>query len=163
MLAVQAATENLEVLDLLLSSDVELETPDFRGATPLMFAALSGKTDSARRLLTAGARPGAQDITGWTPLHYAARRGESLGVLLLLLSQEISPKLDQPDFGGTTPLMVAAAYNNPQGASALWDAGADLHLSDNTGRSAIDYARLKNASACVALFESAGAGEKEKK
>ncbi|WP_208873125.1 ankyrin repeat domain-containing protein, partial [Fretibacterium fastidiosum] len=61
---------------------------------------------------------------------------------------------DVPDDGGTTPLMVAAASDNPEVVKTLLASGADPSRTDRTGRSALSYAVLKNARQCLPLFDA---------
>jgi cytohesin len=139
---------SLKTLDLLLSAGSDAEKKDIGGATPLMHAALRGKPEIARRLLDAGAQAGTKDVVGWTALHFAARSAAGPDVLRLLLEKEKNEKqknADVPDGGGTTPLMVAASYDRAEAAALLLEAGADPARADQTGRSAREYALLKNA------------------
>ncbi|MDR4494861.1 MAG: ankyrin repeat domain-containing protein [Nitrospirales bacterium] len=54
------------------------------GTHPLMVAAAFGHVDTVQTLLDAGADVNAQDLTGWTPLHAAAFKGNMTIVRLLL-------------------------------------------------------------------------------
>ena len=67
---------------------------------------------AARLLLDAGARTDACDRVGWTPLHFAAQNERAFDILKMLIAADAD--VDRPDYGGTTPLMIAAAYNNPR-------------------------------------------------
>ncbi|MDR2175441.1 MAG: ankyrin repeat domain-containing protein [Synergistaceae bacterium] len=135
--------DGLKILDLLISAGSDVDKRDAGGATPLMHAALRGKPEAAKRLLGAGAKTGARDVVGWTALHFAARSAAGPDVLNLLI--ERVKNVDVPDEGGTTPLMVAASYDRAEAAGLLLGAGADPSRADRTGRSAYDYAFLKNA------------------
>ena len=146
--AVQSGEEsrdNLAIIDLLLAG-CDVNMADAGRATPLMHAALQGKLKTAERLLGAGARIDAADKVGWTALHFAARSPSGLGVLRLLLEKQNPNIPDIPDNGGTTPLMIAASYNNEESTRFLLSAGASPARADNTGRNAYEYATLKNAS-----------------
>ena len=81
-----------------------------------------------------------------------------LDVLRMLIAAA-AEAADLPDLGGTTPLMVAAASNNPGAVAALLRAGADPTRTDDTGRDSLSYARLKGAAACVSLLEGHAAGK----
>jgi ankyrin repeat protein len=135
--------ENLAIIDLLIASGCDVNTVDTGRATPLMHAALRGKLETTRRLLGVGASINAVDRVGWTALHFAARSSSGLDVLRLFLEKQ-NP--DVPDSGGTTPLMVAASYNNEDSTRFLLSVGASPTRTDNTGRNAYEYATLKNAS-----------------
>jgi ankyrin repeat protein len=145
--------ENLGVLDRLIAAGADVNTRDRGLSTPLIYAALRGKRETAQKLLEAGAQIDVTDAVGWTPLHFAARSESGHEVLRLLL--EVQSKVDIPDSGGTTPLMVAASYDNTEATQLLLNAGANAERSDNTGRNAYEYATLKNASGAKRLIEEA--------
>ncbi|CAM6093548.1 unnamed protein product [Calypogeia fissa] len=50
---------------------------DYNGSTPLHYAAQSGRSDEARRLLNRGAYANARDLRKRTPLHYAVLVGNA--------------------------------------------------------------------------------------
>jgi ankyrin repeat protein len=145
--------DNLAVIDLLIASGCDVDATDAGRATPLMHAALRGKAETAKRLLEAGADAGAADRVGWTALHFAARSSSGLEVLRLLMETQNLNVADVPDNGGTTPLMVAASYNNGDSTRFLLSVGASSTRTDNTGRNAYEYATLKNASGAKKAIE----------
>uniref|UniRef100_A0A7S3GDK2 Ankyrin repeat protein n=1 Tax=Palpitomonas bilix TaxID=652834 RepID=A0A7S3GDK2_9EUKA len=61
------------------------------GKSPLHYAVEKGDTDTAGRLIAAGAFPSAPDSQGFTPLHYAARLG-LVGTAKFLLSKGADPE-----------------------------------------------------------------------
>ncbi len=158
--AVLAREENLSGIDILLKAGSNVNAKDAGGMTPLMHAAFRGRTDTVKRLLEAGADTSATDTVGWTPMHFAARSSEGLGSVRLLIENKCSP--DIPDRGGTTPIMVAASYNNSDALQALIDAGANYTRQDNTGRNAYEYALLKNATDAVRIIENAKEEQRKK-
>lgn len=118
------------------TTDVEKRSLD--DESPLMIAAITGQIDLARRLIERGA-----DVNkpGWTPLHYAASRGQ-LAVMRLLLEE--SAYIDAASPNGTTPLMMAARYGSPEAVKLLLEEGADPMLKNNLGMTAIDFANGVN-------------------
>ena len=150
--SVLARDWNAQAAELLIEGGADIEARTLKDTTPLMEAAYHGNAPAARLLLDAGARADAQDRIGWTPLHFAAKNERGLDVLTILIAAT-AETTDQPDMGGTSPLMVAAASNNPKAVTALLKAGADPRRTDDTGRNSLDYARLKNAAECVSLLE----------
>lgn len=117
--------------------------------SPLMMAALKGHLDLARRLIERGA-----DVnkTGWTPLHYAATGGH-LAVIELLLEHHAYIDAESPN--GTTPLMMAAQYGSIQAVKLLLESGADPHLKNQLGLSAIDFAYRVNRAEAAELIAGA--------
>lgn len=102
--------------------------------TPLMIAALKGHTDLARRLI---ARDADVNKPGWTPLHYAATGGH---VELMDLLLEHHAFIDAQSPNNTTPLMMAAMYGSAKAVKFLLDAGADIHMKNQLGMTAVDFA-----------------------
>ena len=148
--AVHSSEENddaMAVVDLLINRGSNVNAQDASGATPLMHAALGGREDITGRLLDANARIDATDSVGWTALHFAARSSSGADVADLLIKKilQSGKSVDIPDNGGTTPLMIAAAYNNTAAVRLLLEAEASFSRQDKTGRNAYEYASIKNA------------------
>ena len=101
-----------------------------------MMAALKGQTDWAQRLVERGAQV---NRTGWTPLHYAATGPDKALVGWLI---DRGAALDARSPNGTTPLMMADRYGNPDSADLLLAKGADAKLRNEKNLSAADFARL---------------------
>jgi ankyrin repeat protein len=149
--------ESQDVLDILIKAGGDVNAHDASGATPLMHAVLGGKYGMVSRLIDAGAKLDATDHVGWTPLHFAARSGEGeevAGLLIERFSLE-GKSVDAPDSGGTTPLMVAASYDNGETTRLLLEAGANFSQQDNTGRSAYEYASMKNSADSLSALKEA--------
>ncbi len=106
-----------------------------KGESPLMLASLRGQEDVARRLLKKGA-----DVnkTGWTPLHYAASAAK-LALISLLIENHAYIDAESPN--GTTPLMMAALYGNGAAVDLLLQEGADPHLKNQQGMTALQFAQ----------------------
>jgi ankyrin repeat protein len=107
------------------------------GFTPLLLASAWGRTKAAALLLDNGADPDAVDASGFTSLHYAARRRGALAIVSALLAHGAKPnvRLNQEKrtavtpngivLQGATPLALAAEINNLEAVMALADGGAD--------------------------------------
>ena len=129
-------TSSPKVLAVLLDApgiQAEQRNPDDESA--LMLAALAGKREVCERLIALDA-----DVnkTGWTPLHYAATAGRA-DIVKLLLDHYAYIDAESPN--QTTPLMMASMYGNAATVSALLVAGADAHLRNQKGLSALDFAK----------------------
>jgi len=109
-LAVRAG--DLTQVKSLLHQGAELEAveKDF-GATPLMWAAMSGQADVAKYLLDSGAKIDAQDKDGRTALMWAASQGQ-VPVVKLLLSRGANPAL--ADTVGVTALAAASSQGHTE-------------------------------------------------
>ncbi|KAI7346086.1 hypothetical protein KC320_g8049 [Hortaea werneckii] len=67
------------------------------------------------------------DTAGWTPLHWAAFRGDIASVKLLL---EWRAKVDAVDKMGITPLIVASRFGSCECVQILIEEGADVRVMD---------------------------------
>ncbi|OZI75212.1 ankyrin repeat domain-containing protein [Bordetella genomosp. 12] len=123
------------VFDVLAAdrrTDVNIENP--AGETPLMYLALAGQTERARKLIARGAQV---NRLGWTPLHYAASKGQVDTAKLLLAKGAM---VNAPSSEGRTPLMMAGYSGNRDMVQLLLNAGADPTTQDLKGQTASDWA-----------------------
>ena len=87
-----------------------------------------------------------------TCLHLAAASG--FEDLLDQLLQEDGPShVDEQTSSGSTPLMCAAAANDPASVRSLLRAGAEVGLRESKGRTALDIAKELGHSACARAIE----------
>lgn len=84
LLNASAAGDTQKVLLLLQEGHHVDEAVPLIGTRPLMLAAAYGHVETIKALLDAGADVNAQDVTGWTPLHAGAYKGDAAVVSLLL-------------------------------------------------------------------------------
>ena len=106
--------------------------------TPLMIAAIKGLERASKRLIELGAEV---NRPGWTALHYAATSG-SVPVIRLL--GEHNAYIDAVSPNNTTPLMMAARFNQRPAAAELIALGADPTITNQSGLNARDYAKEQN-------------------
>lgn len=138
-LHVALANESLKVAKVLASwPQTDVNKLNHKDESALMLAALKGYQDLAEMLIRKGA-----DVNkpGWTPLHYAASKGE-LGVINLLLEHNAYIDAESPN--GTTPLMMAAMYGTPEAVNLLLQEGADPKLKNQLGLTALQFAQRGN-------------------
>jgi hypothetical protein len=98
------------LLEKLLAErdDVEVDSKDNSGRTPLTWAARNGHETVVKLLLAKnGVDPDSKDNSGRTPLTWAARNGHEAVVKLFLAKDGVDP--DSKDKFGQTPLWWAAA------------------------------------------------------
>jgi hypothetical protein len=110
---------------------------------------------TAEALLRAGADVHAVNDTGLTPLHLVQDRR----VLAVLVRH--GAQLEARDQQGQTPLISHAVEQLDTGCvpvmEALLDAGADVNARDHAGKSALDYARIRQEREKIALLVARGA------
>ncbi|MBI5865431.1 MAG: ankyrin repeat domain-containing protein [Planctomycetes bacterium] len=151
-----------EVLDLLLPKGAEADARDRSGRTALHYAALGGHAAVIRALIEHGASVAACDNAGETALHAAARRcREKAAELLLSSGADVNAK----NTLGQTPLILAASQGpaDPELDAAiaqftkrLLAAGATRDVRDKEGRTALDYAVLREHPKTAALLREEG-------
>ncbi|MGE8688450.1 MAG: ankyrin repeat domain-containing protein [Achromobacter sp.] len=134
-------------------TDVNAENP--AGETPLMYLAIAGQTERAKKLIARGAQV---NRLGWTPLHYAASKGQ-VEMARLLLAQHAMPNAPAPH--GETPLMMAALSGRKPMVELLLKAGADVGTRDTKGQTAADWARTGKSVALAAELDTLIARQEE--
>jgi ankyrin repeat protein len=97
-------------------------------------------------LLNHKANPNITDNRGVTPLMLASQSGFFDGVQYLLTA---GAKVDDANATGETPLILAVHRRDVQMMRVLLRAGADPNRTDNSGRSARDYAELEGRGSQV--------------
>ncbi len=134
MLAMQKSSR--KVVGVLMdwkTTNLSIHNPQME--TPLMLAAITNQLDWVQKLIERGA-----DVNqkGWTPLHYAATKG-NIDIMRLLIENHAYLDAESPN--GTTPLMMAAHYGTPLATKLLLEEGADPRLQNQLGLTALAFAK----------------------
>ncbi|HEY9315427.1 ankyrin repeat domain-containing protein [Williamsia sp.] len=109
--------------------DLELETRDADGRTPLVVATKAGDVEAARTLILAGADVNAEDNMSDSAFLYAGAEGMDEILILTLAHGADVRSLNR--FGGTA-LIPAAEKGHPTTVQLLIDAGVPLdHVNDS--------------------------------
>jgi ankyrin repeat protein len=134
------------VVDRLLAAGASIDAIDKGGNTPLVSAAWGGRDEMLLMLLQRGA-----DLagSGGRALEFAANAGH-VSTVQLLAGRGVA--LDGRNGYGWTPLMTAAWQGHAEVVACLLALGADRHLTDDTGKTALDWAREAGHHPVVALL-----------
>lgn len=134
---------------LLAHPDIRVDQANASGETPLMMAAIHGRTAWVKVLLARGAQVNRE---GWTPLHYAAS-GPDAAVIGLLL--DAGALIDAPSPNRSTPLMMAARYGSEDNVMLLLKRGADPAVRNDRALNAADFAREAGRDSLARRIEAA--------
>lgn len=131
------------------------DAKDDQGRPAVITAVLYGSNEDLQRILNSGADPDAI-YSGVTALHFAvsdACQGNKVGTL-------ISAGADVNQVGkvlGSSPLHLAAQHEDPTCLVAIAEAGANVDVQDDQGRTAYFYAIDFGSEAAVETLSSLGA------
>ena len=128
---------------LLKQPSIQIDSTNMADETALMLAANANDLASANLLIEAGA---SVNRPKWTPLHYAASKGHT-AMMRLLIENDAYVDAESPN--GTTPLMMAAYYASPNAVKLMLEEGADPLLKNQDGQTALDMALVKDKKLSV--------------
>ena len=133
-----------------VESGAPIDSPDSRGRTPLMLAAMTGDVDVIRQLLERGANINARATSGSTPLVFSIlyRHPEATA---LLIEKNADVNVGEDD--QQTALMHAAMRGDLEMCQLLLNHGAKPNLRDDHGKSAADYAREEGHTELAHLLD----------
>jgi len=148
---------NLERLKALLASSVniatDIDSKDIDGNTALIIACNNGHEDIVRELLIHGqANINIKDNYGNTPLIWASMRGHVECVELLL--NHHGSDLTITNKQGMNALMIASNYGEIGVVQILLEKGADLHIKDGNGKTALDHAETDEMKEYLSSIDS---------
>ena len=142
--------QSLGIVHLLLSYGADLNFRARDGATPLHYAAMTGKQGVVEALVEAGATVDIADLSGRSPLHTAAVHGH-VPVVQYLWGKV---KRDLRGQSGWTVLHLVALLGKEEVAQFLVDSGADQKAKDRSGRTALHMAvKAENLSVLKVLLK----------
>jgi ankyrin repeat protein len=152
--ALQRAAErgNDEILPLLIEYGADIEAKESPGIQALHMASERGHMTAVEQLIKRGADIESKDYYGRTPLYHAAAGGYERVVQLLL---DNGADIMTGDMDMKTPLHEAAARGHgPVVQLLLGKLGRRPPETDNSGKTALDWAIEGQHMAVVGLFES---------
>ena len=155
-----AAQGNCEVIPLLVKAGADINARDQDGNTPLMHAVTTRQKTCVQTLLKSGADTNITDNENATPLIVISERGSGLyasntpetrfEILQLLLAHKAD--VNKTDKYGESALMRASWFGEEKSLALLLQAGADVSLKNNKGKTALDMAKHKNNARIVKLL-----------
>lgn len=138
------------VKDLIAKNSTVIDARDLAdGHTALHTAVRRRDSVWLRYLLTFNANPNLADKKGVTPLMLASQIGYVEGIGILASK---GAEVDTPNDAGETPLMLAVHRRDLAMVRMLLAGGADPGRSDNSGRTARDYARVEGFTQATEEF-----------
>ncbi|HLW76618.1 MAG TPA: ankyrin repeat domain-containing protein [Bryobacteraceae bacterium] len=143
---------NLAALDSLTKDRASVNLKDDRGITPLMMAAVAGSRDAMKLLIERGAEVNAKNAFGSTALMWSAT---DLEKTRLLLEAHADPNLVS-DTGRTALLIAALSDRSAPIVRLLISKGADIHVVDRAGFTALNAAAVGGDFETVKILLDAG-------
>lgn len=134
--AAQIGAADLVQLLIEYGANVDLAPHEFQDS-PLIVASAKNHIEVVRILLAAGADSRAQQIGGWSPLHYALlNKNEDMATLIL----GRDPDINASTTAGLRPLHLAALAGFVDICARLLDLGARTEARDSGGLTALRVA-----------------------
>jgi ankyrin repeat protein len=148
------------VKDLINKNSTVIDARDVSdGHTALHTATKRRDSVWLRYLLTLDANPNLPDKQGVTPLMLASQLGYVEGIAILASK---GAKVDIANDAGETPLILAVHRRDIPMLRILLAGGADPTRTDNSGRSARDYAKLEGVGQALEEFDKSAKSKTKK-
>lgn len=144
-----------EIVRLLLDRGAEIDARDGLGYTALHWAVSKGHTEIVRFLLERGADPNLRQNHGWNAIDLALHWEDGVGLLELVLQHGADPN----DLGPSDDPALIQALGNAEQTRLLLKYGANIHVKDRKGRSALLYALQECCHETIDILKAAGAME----
>ncbi|KAF9433256.1 phosphate system positive regulatory protein pho81 [Entomortierella beljakovae] len=141
-------------VEIFLANNVEIEASQEGDPIPLSLACHYGHEDIAMMLIERGANVTASNADGLEPLHITCREGHTKLAKTLTTR---GARLDQEDkYMCWTPLFYAASEGHTECVKILLEAGCNVNVVDELGKTPIYYAASEGHADCVELLVGAG-------
>ncbi|KAG0306864.1 phosphate system positive regulatory protein pho81 [Dissophora globulifera] len=141
-------------VEIFLANNAEIEASQEGDPIPLSLACHYGHEDIAMMLIGRGANVIASNADGLEPLHITCREGHARLARTLTTR---GARLDQEDkYMCWTPLFYAASEGHVECVKILLEAGCNVNVIDELGKTPIYYAASEGHADCVELLIEAG-------
>ena len=149
--AAGSSENSCEILSCLIENGADINKGRNDNQTPLMVAAENGHVSVATFLIEHGADVDLQDNDGKTALHHALH-GSDVSCEILRCLIGIGADVNARTNNTGTPLMIAAEKGHINAVTSLVECGANVHLQDKDGQTALHHAmQSPQASICEVL------------
>jgi hypothetical protein len=143
--------KDIKAVSLFLHCDINIDTCDERGWSPLFLAAFNGNEELAKLFIESGANVNLKDNGGFTPLHWASFNGHA-NIIKYFVTRDAD--INANSLRGWTPLMMAAMNGHLSACTALIASGAETSLASSLGWTALQKASFKHHVPVIKLFLS---------
>ena len=140
-----------DIIDLIHTHLLNIESKTSQGRTPLMMAALGGKLQAVKWFLEKGATVNCDDNNGRNTLHFAAEGGDT-DIIDLIHTHLLNIELKTGE--GHTPLMVAAGSGKLQAVNWFLEKGATVPCEDNRGWNTLHIATSSGDTDIIDLIHT---------
>ncbi len=137
-------------VELLLEAGAQVDLPDHKGNTAFILAAMHTSDSDIIQLILKSRQTFDINQTsdkGRTALHWSV--GDAASVRAILPHTMM---LNELDGNGASPLLLAIAHSQSESARVLIEAGCDINLVHQDGRSAIHHACIYGALEVVEIL-----------
>ena len=149
MIAVQNKSSTF--VHLLLEAGANPNLRNHYGETAIMLASYHGEAGMAKQFYIKGAEI---NHKGWNPLLYAATRGHTEIIEMLL---GVGAKIDSTSDSGATPLMMAARGDHLGAVKLLLTRGANPNIRNVSGGTALSLALSRDHLQVANILRNSGA------
>ncbi|GKU22479.1 unnamed protein product [Fusarium langsethiae] len=153
-LSYAAYAGNGDILEILLANPLlDVNKRDYKGRTPISYAAENYHALVVSRLLENGANPNWKDLQRTTPLRYAVERGHVTVVKLLMETGKLSDLSSKQGSGEVTALLTHALKNGFHEISEMLGGanGVDPYTCPNYDSTTVLGLAIRNGHESMAL------------
>ncbi len=154
-LLIASRYKRFNIATALIQKGADVNALETDGTSSLLWAAENGDIETARMLISSGAKLEIADNNiDFTPLMWAVNTG-NMEMASLLIKSGASP--NTPTSYLRTPLMWAAQKNMADMAEFLINSGAEINAKDKKGRTALGLAEAEGNKDMIKLLKLKGA------